>query len=350
MIKQALVTGGAGFIGSHVVRTLLMRYPGIRVRVMHLPKDNLINLNDLDVELVPGDITQREDITRAIDGCDAVFHLAAIFALWLPDESVMRRVNVDGSRNLFEACLASDTVKRVVYTSSYAVYAGQGHGALCNEDSPFRLAHSYYSQTKYEGHQLAKSYAARGLDLVIVCPAAPVGPGDYGPTPTGKLFIDAVSAPVNMLLRTGSNYVDVRDCALGHVLAFEKGRQGESYILGGHNHTMKEVVRKVEKVTGLNRPNLTLSPQLLMPSARLALFVADHITHKPPLLTPADLKTLRMGLWADTRKAEDELDLPKRDLEESIRDALLWFIEHGYLKKKVARRIRVKLSARGSPE
>lgn len=340
MIKQVLVTGGAGFIGSHVVRTLLARYPGIQVRVMHLPNDNLINLRDLQVELVAGDITRRDDVERAIDGCDAVFHLAAVFALWLPDPSVMQRVNVDGTRNLFQVCLEK-SVSRVVYTSTYAVFGGQGYGVLCNEQSPFRLGHSYYSKTKYDAHQLAKDYAGKGLDIVAVCPAAPVGPGDYGPTPTGKLFIDAVSAPVNLLLKTGSNYVDVRDCALGHVLAFEKGRSGESYILGGNNHTMKEVVRKVEKVTGLKRPNLTIPPLALYPAARAATFLADHVTRKPPLLTPADLKTLRMGLWADVSKARNELGLPVRDLEDSIRDALEWFIEHGYLEPGVVRRIRL---------
>lgn len=338
-LHQALVTGGAGFIGSHVVRTLLERYPGIRVRVMHLPQDNLINLEGLDVELFPGDITNRADVEAAVAGCDTVFHLAAVFALWLPDPSVMRRVNVDGSRNLFRACL-DQGVERVVYTSSYAVFAGQGHGIHCTEKSPFRLGHSFYSKTKYDAHKLAKHFADRGLDVVTVCPAAPVGPGDYGPTPTGKLFIDAVSAPVNLLMKTGGNYVDVRDCALGHVLAYEKGRSGESYILGGHNHTMKEVVEKVEKVTGLSRPNVTIDPRALYPAAFASTFLADHVTHRAPLLTPADLKTLRMGLWADITKAKTELELPVRDLEASIRDAVAWFIEHGYLEEKVARKIR----------
>jgi dihydroflavonol-4-reductase len=339
-MKQVLVTGGAGFIGSHVVRSLLERYPGIRIRVMHLPKDNLINLQGLDVELFAGDITSRLDVEAAVEGCDAVFHLAAVFALWLPDPFVMRRVNVDGSRNLFQICLDKG-VQRVVYTSSYAVFGGQGHGVACDETSPFRLGHSFYSYTKFEGHQLAKQYAQQGLDIVTVCPAAPVGPGDYGPTPTGKLFIDAVSAPVNMLLKTGSNYVDVRDCALGHVLAYEKGRNGESYILGGHNHTMKEVVQKVEKVTGLKRPNITINPLALYPAAYASTFLADHVTRQAPLLTPADLKTLRMGLWADITKAKTELRLPVRDLEDSIRDAVAWFIEHGYLEEKVARKIRL---------
>lgn len=337
--EQVLVTGAAGFIGSHVVRALLARYPGIRIRAMHLPKDNLVNLEGLDIELFPGDITRREDIDRALEGCDTVFHLAAVYALWLPDESVMDKVNVEGSRTVFQACLEKG-IKRVVYTSSYAVFGGQGLGIRCTEKSPFRLHNSYYSVTKYKSHQLACEYAQRGLDIVTVCPTAPVGPGDYGPTPTGKLFIDFVSAPVNTVMQSGSNYVDVRDCAEGHVLALEKGRTGESYILGGDNHTIGEMIQLLEKITGQKRLTVKLAPWMLVPAAHVSLFLANHVTHKAPLLTPADLKTLQMGLWADTSKAEKELGLKKRPIEQSIRDALDWFARHGYLSEKVSTKIR----------
>lgn len=341
-MKQVLVTGAAGFIGSHVVRTLVERYPGIRVRAMHLPNDNLINLDGLDVELFAGDITQRDDMERAVDGCDAVFHLAAIFALWLPDPSIMDRVNVDGSRNVFQVCL-DNGIKRVVYTSSYAVFGGQGRGVSCDESSPFRLHASHYSVTKYQGHQLARDYAKQGLDVVIVCPTAPVGPGDYGPTPTGKLFIDFVSAPVNTVMNSGSNYVDVRDCALGHVLALENGRTGESYILGGENYSIGELVALLEEITGQNRLTLKVAPWMLMPAAWVSLWLANHVTHKAPLLTPADLKTLQLGLWADVSKARQELGLPVRPIRESVIDALRWFAENDYLDSKITRRIGTAL-------
>jgi len=336
--EQVLVTGAAGFIGSHVVRALLARYPGVRVRAMHLPKDNLVNLHGLDIELCPGDVTRREDVEAALQGCDTVFHLAAVYALWLPDETVMDRVNVDGSRTLFQACL-DNNIRRVVYTSSYAVFAGQGQGIRCTETSPFRLRNSYYSVTKYRSHELACEFAARGLDIVIVCPTAPVGPGDYGPTPTGKLFIDFVSAPVNTVMQSGSNYVDVRDCAKGHLLALEHGRTGESYILGGDNYTIGEMIELLEDITGQKRLTVRLSPWMLIPAAHVSLFLANHLTHKAPLLTPADLKTLQMGLWADTSKAEQELGLEKRPIRESVTDALRWFRQNGYLSERVNKRL-----------
>ena len=337
-IRKALVTGAAGFIGSHVVRSLLERYPGIHIRAMHLPNDNLINLQQLPVELFAGDITSRADMDAAVDGCDAVFHLAAIFALWLPDPTVMDKVNVDGTRTVLQACVDAG-VPRVVYTSSYAVFGGQGQGVACDESSPFRLHASHYSVTKHRAHQVAREFANGGLDLVIVCPTAPVGPGDYGPTPTGKLFIDFASAPVNTVMKSGSNYVDVRDCALGHVLAFEKGRSGESYILGGDNYTVAELVALLEQITGQTRLTIKVAPWMLMPAAWVSLLLANHVTGKAPLLTPADLKTLQLGLWADAGKARRELGLPGRPIEESIRDALDWFAAHGYLDARVKRRL-----------
>lgn len=340
-INQALVTGAAGFIGSHVVRCLRERYPQARIRAMHLPNDNLINLKGLDIELFTGDLRSREDMESAVDGCDAVFHLAAVFALWLPDMSLMEKVNVGGTRNLLEACLAKG-VKRVVHTSSYAVFAGQG--VPCTEQSPFRLQHSYYSRTKYDSHKLAEEFSGKGLDVVIVCPTAPIGPGDYGPTPTGRIIIDSARAPINVVMKAGSNYVDVRDCALGHVLAYEKGKTGESYILGGNNHSTAELVQKLEEVTGLKRFSITVSPLALVPIGWIAVQIANFITRKAPLLTPSDLKTLNMGLWADNGKATRELGLPNRPLQESVRDALIWFGDNGYLDEKLNRKIQPALA------
>ncbi len=340
-INQVLVTGAAGFIGSHVVRCLKERYPTAHIRAMHLPNDNLINLKGLDVELFTGDLCSRDDMERAVEGCDAVFHLAAVFALWLPDMSLMDKVNVGGTRNLLEVCLAKG-VKRVVHTSSYAMFAGQQ--TPCTEESPFRLHHSHYSKTKYESHKLAEEFSRKGLDVVIACPTAPIGPGDYGPTPTGRIIIDSTRVPINVVMKAGSNYVDVRDCAMGHVLAYEKGKTGESYILGGNNHSTAELVQNLEKVTGLKRFSITVSPQALIPIGWIAVQVSNFITRRAPLLTPSDLKTLGMGLWADNSKATRELGLPNRPLEESVRDALIWFGENGYLNDRLYRKIQPVLT------
>ena len=331
--KHVLVTGGAGFIGSHVVKALLTRYPGVHVRVMHLPNDNLINLQSLDVELVVGDVTRPDQLDHAVAGCDAIFHLAAVYALWLPDMSVMQRVNVEGSRNLFEACNRAG-VKRVVFTSSFACFAGQGRDTACTETSPFALEYSYYSRTKYESAKLAEAYSKlHGLDIVIVCPTCPVGPGDYGPTPTGRVLVEAFNTPFMLGIDTDSNYVDVRDCALGHLLAYEKGRTGESYILGGENYTHPDIVRRLLRIYHLKRPVLHVKPNWLRPIAHLSVALAERgILKKPPFMTPAELEIANKGLVADASKARRELGLPTRPIEESLRDAVNWFVDNGYIR------------------
>ncbi len=331
-IKKILVTGGAGFIGSHVVKILLDRY-SVPVRVMHLPRDNMINLEGLDVELFAGDITNADDVKAAVAGCDVVFHLAAVYALWLPDMSVMDKVNVQGTKKLFDECVAQG-VTRVIYTSSFARFAGQGMDATCDETSPFALDYSYYSKTKYESHRMAEAYAKNGLDIVIVNPVCPLGPGDYGPTPTGRVVADAFELPVIVGVHTESNYIDVRDCAMGHVLALEKGRSGESYILGNENMAHPDLMKVLQKVVGIRRPVVSVKPGALLPLAHLTEAVAKYITGQPPFMTPVELKISQAGLIADASKAKNELGLPSRPIEETLFDAVQWFVANGYIKNK----------------
>lgn len=328
--QHILVTGGAGFIGSNVVRVLRSRYPDAKIRVMHLPRENLLNLKDVDgIELIPGDLLNPADVTRAVSGCDVVFHLAAIYALWLPDMSLMDRVNVDGSRLVLEACVAQG-VKRVVYTSSFAVFAGQGLDKACTEHSAFALGESHYSRTKYESHRLAERYARQGLDVVIVCPTCPVGPGDVGPTPTGRILTEMFRTPVAVALVTEANYVDVRDCAMGHVLALEKGRTGESYILGGENYTHADIVRRALRITGVKRPLVVVPPDVLKPVAHVATLLA-RFTGKAPFTTPVEIEVTKKGLIGDASKARRELGLTVRPIEETLRDAIAWFVKNGYI-------------------
>ncbi len=328
--RQILVTGGAGFIGSNVVRILRHRYPDAHLRVLHLPQENMLNLKGVQgVELMAGNLLNLHDVQRAVAGCDVVFHLAAIYALWLPDMDLMDRVNVDGSRLVLEECLQQG-VKRVVYTSSFAVFAGQGLDTACNERSPFALGDSHYSRTKYESHKLAERYARQGLDVVIVCPAAPVGPGDVGPTPTGTILTEMFKTPVAIALATEANYIDVRDCAMGHVLALEKGRTGESYILGGENFTHEDIVRRALRITGIRRPLIVLPPDVLKPVAWVLTAMA-RFTKKAPFTTTVELEVTKKGLIADASKARHELGLTVRPIEETLRDAIAWFVAHGYI-------------------
>lgn len=341
--SQILVTGGAGFIGSNVVKALKKRYPEARIRVMHLPNENLLNLQAVDgVELMAGNLLNPQEVNNAVAGCDTVFHLAALYALWLPDMGLLDRVNVEGAKLMFEAC-KKQGVKRVVHTSSFAVFAGQGLDKSCNEQSRFALSESHYSRTKYESHRLAEWYAKNGLDVVIVCPTCPVGPGDVGPTPTGRILSDMFMLPVSMALVTESNYVDVRDCAMGHVLALEKGRRGESYILGGENYTHEDIVRRVLRILGMQRRIIVLPPESLKPLAHAMTFAA-RFTKKAPFTTPVEIEITKKGLIADASKARHELGLTVRPIEETLRDALIWFVQHGYIKDK-----RVVEQLQGAP-
>lgn len=343
--ERILLTGGAGFIGSNVVRILRERYPQTRLRILHLPNENLLNLQGMDdLELAAGDITNAGDVERAVSGCDVVFHLAAIYAFWLPDMSAMHRVNVGGTRVVLEECLRQQ-VKRVVYTSSIVCFAGQGRDVISDEDSPFSMANMVYAKSKYDSHKVAEEYARKGLDVVIVCPAIPMGPGDVGPTPSGRMLTDVFVFPLPLAVDSEINIIDVRDCAMGHVLALEKGRSGESYILGGENYTYADMLRRVLRLCGLKKPILKL-PVLLMKPLAIGFTLAARITGKPPLLTTTEVDMARQCVLVDAAKARRELGLTVRPLEQTLRDALTWFVANGYITEPaVTERFRSATSA-----
>jgi dihydroflavonol-4-reductase len=329
--RVALVTGGAGFIGSHVVRALVD--DGWRVRALCLPGDDARNLAGLDVERVVGDVTDLESVRRACVGVRRVFHLAALYALWLREPARLHTVNVDGTRNVLRAAREAG-VERVVHTSSIARFGGQGPTRRATEASAFALGSTgdLYSQSKYAAHEVALSAAANGQDVVIVAPTAPIGPGDVGPTPTGRLLIDALSMPVAVVVDTASNFGDVRDMARGHLLAADRGVSGESYLLGNEDHSMAEVSAICLKIVGVRRPVVRAPSFAAHAIARLAKAHADHVSHRAPMFTPATIEIARLGLRADCARAFRELGLPKRPLEESLRDALRWFAREGYVK------------------
>ncbi|MFI5302712.1 MAG: SDR family oxidoreductase [Polyangiales bacterium] len=329
--RLALVTGGAGFIGSHVVRALVG--DGWRVRVMCLPGDDARNLAGLEVERFVGDVTDLESVRRAVTGARRVFHLAALYALWVRDPSRLHAVNVDGTRNVLRAAREAG-VERVVHTSSIARFGGQGADHRATEASPFALGSTgdLYSQSKYVSHELAVSAAQDGQDVVIVAPTAPIGPGDTGPTPTGRLLVDTLTMPIAVVADTASNFGDVRDIAKGHLLAADKSIRGESYLLGNEDWTMAEVSAICLAIVGIRRPIVRAPMLALDVVAKLAKAHADHVTHRAPMITPATIEIARLGLRADCSRAFRELGLPKRPIEESLRDALRWFGREGYVR------------------
>jgi dihydroflavonol-4-reductase len=326
---KALVTGAAGFIGAHVVRALVA--DGVAVRALHLPSDDLRNLAGLDVERVAGDVTDAAAMRAAVHGCDRVFHLAAIYALWLRDPARMWHVNVDGTRTVLAAARDAG-VGRVVFTSSIARFGGQGRGVRATEGSPFALGSTgdLYSRTKWAAHEAALEFAAAGLDLVLVAPTGPVGPGDVGPTPTGRLLLTAVRLPVTVVTDSATNFADVRDIARGHLLAAERGRRGESYLLGHQDLTLRQLAELAHQVLGLRRRVLVAPTWAARAAAHAALAVANRIG-RPPLITPAAVAIAERELRADCTKAVVELGLPQTPLATALRDAFAWWMREGYL-------------------
>lgn len=337
-MKQTLVTGGAGFIGSHVVRALLDQ--GHAVRVLHLPDEDLRNLAGLDVDCIAGDITDFACVQGCVADCDWVFHLAALYALWVPSPTRMREVNIQGTHHVLRACLEAD-VSRVVYTSSIAVFGGQGPGQDATEQSNFALASTgdLYSQTKFESHAVALHYAREGLNVVIVAPCAPIGPGDIGPTPTGKILLSAATWPLPFVIDMQSNFADVRDMAQGHVLAALHGKAGQSYLLGSGNHSAQDLARITLEELGVQRPIVQVPLFLAATAARVAQRHAQW-RQRPPLVTPAVIAIARLGLRASCTKAVQELGMPQRPIRESIHDALVWWARHDYLPRRRAQRLR----------
>jgi dihydroflavonol-4-reductase len=326
-VKTALVTGAAGFIGSHVVR--LLSADGHKVRALHLPGENLANLEGLDCEKLPGDVTDPQAMRRAVMGCDWVFHLAAIYALWTRDPARLWQVNVNGTRTVLEAARDAG-VERVVHTSSIARFGGQGRHAdgrvrLATEESPFALGPTgdLYSRSKAEAHELALSFA-RDLDVVVVAPCGPIGPGDIGPTPTGRLLTSLLKLPAVVVTDTVTNFAHVRDMARGHILAAERGRSGECYLLGCENLSLAELAGRALLQLGVKK-SIWVAPLRLARLAAQAAVSAAELTGQAPLITPAAVAIAERGLAADCQKAVRELGLPQTSIDEALGEALRWF-------------------------
>jgi dihydroflavonol-4-reductase len=328
-IKRALVTGAGGFIGSHVVRELQAR--GVEVRALLRPGEPRDNLEGLaELELLEGDLLDPAAVDAAMAGVDTLFHLAAIYAIWMEDWSRIYEVNMQGARNVLWSALRHD-VRRVVYTSSIAAIGVAPGRQLSDETTPFNqytLGH-HYVLTKYLSQQEALGFAQNGLDLVVVNPAFPFGERDLAPTPTGQIIIDILRGHNRFYFAGGVNIVDVQDVARGHVLAAERGRAGELYILGNANVTLEELTRLVCRVAGLERALFRLPVPVLRAAATGLSWVADRVTHRPPLTTPREVAYSSQHLFYDVGKARRELGLQPAPVEASLERAIRWFRRAG---------------------
>jgi dihydroflavonol-4-reductase len=327
--KKALVTGGAGFIGSNLVPILLEN--DVAVRVMVMPGDPAHNLKSLrsKIEVVEGDLLDSKSLLKAVDGCDTLFHLAAIYAVWLPQPRLMYDVNVQGSLNMMTAALEAG-VKRIVHTSSIAAVGQRPGGKPANEDTEFNAWNdaSDYVMSKYISELQVLKMRARGLPVVVVNPAFPFGWGDVGPTPTGAIVREILKG-VPFYFEGGFNAVSVKDVAMGHWLAARYGKLGQRYILAGENMSYIEFSRRVARIAGVRAPKVKMPRSLVLGLGRLGDFIADNITHHPPLMAESSMKyAVGRELFFDISRARADLGYKPSPTDEAINSAVDWF-RHG---------------------
>ncbi|HTR02574.1 MAG TPA: hopanoid-associated sugar epimerase [Thermoanaerobaculia bacterium] len=323
-----LVTGGTGFVGSHVVRALLEK--GGRVRCLARPGSRRDNLAGLDVEIAEGDLTDPASLERALGGVATLYHVAADYRLWTRDPEELYRANAGGTENVLAAA-AKAGVSRVVYTSSVAALGLTDDGSPATETTPVvrdRII-GHYKKSKYDAECVAERWAARGLPVVIVNPSTPIGEGDIKPTPTGQMIVDFMSRRMPAYVDTGLNLVDVRDVAAGHLLAAERGRPGERYILGNRNMTLKEILDRLAAITGLPAPRTRLPHWVPLSAAAVATGIA-RVTGKPPRFSLESVRMSTHRMYFDASKAVRELGLPQTPVEQALSRAVAWFREKGY--------------------
>src|SRR3954447_546928 len=326
----AFVTGATGFLGSHVARVL--SDDGAKLRLLVRPTSNLKNLQDLNAETATGDLRDPASLSKAMSGCETVFHVAADYRLWVRDPNEMYRSNVDGTRAILEAA-RNKGVRRIVYTSSVATVGFTGNGDPADEDSPVSLADmiGHYKRSKFMAEQIALEAGRSGMHVVTVNPTTPVGEQDVKPTPTGRIVLDFLKRKFPAYVETGLNLVDVRDCARGHVAALEKGRSGERYILGGENLTLKQILDKLSVITGLSSPRVKLPYIFAFATGIIDETITGRMLNKEPRAT---MDAVRMGkkmMFATSAKAERELGWKIVPVDDALRRAVVWFRDNGYV-------------------
>lgn len=305
---------------------------GFDVRALARPGCDLRNLDGLPVEIVRGDLTDPDSLPPALKGCDALFHVAADYRLWVPRPDAMYAANVDGTRALMIEALSAG-VERVVYTSSVAVLGTAPGGRPADEETPSTLEEmiGHYKRSKFLAEaEVRRLVGERELPAVIVNPSTPVGPRDIKPTPTGRVIVEAASGRIPAYVDTGLNLVHVDDVADGHLLALERGRAGERYILGGENMTLKEILDEISAITGRPAPRIRLPHALVLPLARISEWWTRISGGKEPRATVDGARMARKRMFFSSGKAKRELGYDPGPAREALRDAVEWFRNNGY--------------------
>jgi len=327
---DALVTGGTGFVGANLARELLAA--GATVRVLARPGGDRRALDGLKVEIVEGDLLDATSLARACSGVGTVYHVAADYRLWAPDPGALHRVNVEGTRAMLEAAGAAG-VRRVVYTSTVGALGLPKDGGAGTEDTPVSVADMVgaYKRSKFLAEQVALELVRRGLPVVIVNPSAPIGPWDVKPTPTGQMVVDFMRGRMFATLDTGLNLVHVRDVARGHVLAAERGKVGEKYILGAAhgNVSLAEIGRLLAEITGRRPPRLRV-PYAVAWCGAACMEAVARVTGGAPRVPLTAVRMARKRMYFSPAKAIRELGLPQTDVREALREAVEWFAARRY--------------------
>lgn len=331
MGDTVLLTGASGFVGSAVARKL--RETDFNVRALVRLASPRAHLGALGLDFVLGDLRDLASLRPALAGVRYLFHVAADYRLWVRNPDELVQTNVAGTRALMEEALRAG-VERVVYTSSVATLRVGPDGKIADETMPLDEAEAIggYKRSKVAAERLVEEMVQRGLPVVIVNPSTPIGPRDVKPTPTGRLILQAAAGRMPAFVDTGLNMVHVDDVAAGHLLAFERGRVGERYILGGQDASLADILAAVAYETGRRPPRIRIPRRAMLPFAYVTEALAS-VTGKEPMLTRDGLKMSKNKMFFSSAKAERELGYRARPYVEGIRDAIAWFRQAGYLRR-----------------
>jgi dihydroflavonol-4-reductase len=327
---RAFVTGATGFIGGNLVRALLA--DGHQVRALVRPASDLRNVAGLPLETVSGDLDNQQILTEQVAGCDCVFHVAAHYSLWAKDRDAIYRANVTGTKNLLAAAKAAQ-VKRFIQTSSVAAIGVPPPGTLANEETQTTLEAlvSDYKKSKFLAEHAACEAAQNGLDVVIVNPSTPIGAYDVKPTPTGEIILRVLQDRMPAYVHTGLNLIDVDDVVRGHILAWQKGRTGERYILGNRNLTLKEMLEMLAAITGKPAPRFAVPHAIPLTVAFIDEMILARYFGKTPQVSFYSVQMSRKAMYYDSSKAIRELGLPQSSIAGAIEKAVRWFEANGYV-------------------
>jgi dihydroflavonol-4-reductase len=333
-MPDALVTGGTGFVGANVVRELLR--DGATVRILARRGGDRRALAGLPVEIVEGDLCEPGSLRGAVAGVATLFHVAADYRLWCRDPKELYRTNVDGTRAMLEAAVDAGA-RRIVYTSTVGALGIPKDGTPGTEESPVSLADMVgpYKASKFLAERVALEFARAGAPIVVVNPSAPIGPWDVKPTPTGQMIVDFLNGKMFASLDTGLNVVHVRDVARGHLLAAERGRVGEKYILGHVNLSLTQIFQTLAEITGLRPPRFRI-PYAVAWLAAAGMESAARIRRGTPAVSLTAVRMARKRMYFSPAKAVKELGLPQTDPRQALSDAVQWFTQQGYIRRRPA--------------